>query len=130
MPRTPPIKEKTGETEGERFTSKDLNRKQILLYIFEDFFKGFYILGCLFLDALVVTYFYMEPFLKQNEASFPHIFGLSILTLLILGASFVIDVFLIRYEIRFYLKLFGDDAIKRRYSRKKAEEDREKESLR
>ncbi len=50
------VRELTDENEG--ITSKDLTKKQLVLYIFNDFLKGSYIIGCLFLDGLVILYLY------------------------------------------------------------------------
>lgn len=46
-----------GEEEKE-LSSKDLTRKQLVLYILNDFIRGFYLIACLFLDGLVVLQFY------------------------------------------------------------------------
>ena len=53
-----PIKiSRLDETEKE-ITSKDLTRKELLLYIFDDFFRGFYLVGCLFFDGLIIFQIY------------------------------------------------------------------------
>ena len=121
----PQIRER-GQTQEdeERFTSKDLTRKQIFLYIFEDFFKGFFIFLSLFLDGVVVFYLYQEPFI-QNITPDVIVSGIPIYTLYIILLSIFIDAFLIYYEIKLYFKLFGEEAIKKRYQ-KKSDVEREK----
>ena len=117
MPR-PLIRERNAEKEGERFTSKDLTGKQILLYIFEDFFKGFYIFLALFIDGLFVTYLYMEPFLDGISSHVTPLFGFPFFKAYLLILSSLVDAILIYLEIKYYGKLFGDEAIKRRYKKK------------
>jgi hypothetical protein len=121
----PQIRER-GQTQEdeERFTSKDLTRKQIFLYIFEDFFKGFFIFLSLFLDGVVVFYLYQEPFI-QNITPDVIVSGVPIYTLYVILFSIFIDAFLIYYEIKLYFKLFGEEAIKKRYQ-KKSDVEREK----
>ncbi|MCL5783707.1 MAG: hypothetical protein M1476_07360 [Candidatus Thermoplasmatota archaeon] len=114
----PLIRERNAEEEGERFTSKDLTRKQILLYIFEDFFKGFYIFLALFIDGLFVTYLYMEPFLDGISAHVTLVLGFPFFKIYLLILSFFLDAMLIYLEIKYYGKLFGEEAIKRRYTKK------------
>lgn len=121
----PQIRERGRTQEDEeRFTSKDLTRKQIFLYIFEDFFKGFFIFLSLFLDGVVVFYLYQEPFI-QNITPDVIVSGIPIYTLYIILLSIFIDAFLIYYEIKLYFKFFGEEAIKRRYQ-KKSDVEREK----
>ena len=36
-------------------TSRDLTRRELYHYIFQDFFRGFFLVGCLFLDILVIA---------------------------------------------------------------------------
>lgn len=40
--------------QDKELTSKDLTRKGLFLYIFDDFFRGFYLVGCVFLDGVIV----------------------------------------------------------------------------
>ena len=125
QPQRPRIRERDQtEEDEERFTSKDLTRKQIFLYIFEDFFKGFFIFLSLFLDGLVVFYLYQEPLIQSLT---PDIFvaGVPIYKLYIIILSIFIDGLLVYYEIKLYLKFFGEEAIKKRY-RKKSEIEKEK----
>lgn len=112
-----PIRKRTKEEEEdkERFTSKDLTRKQVFLYIFEDFFKGFFIFGSLFLDGLVVLYVVRAPLVNEY-------YGLSvlfqILTLLLVFTMIPILVILVYLQRRYYMKLFGEEATKKRYRKK------------
>ncbi len=50
------ISYKSEEEEKEEITSRDLTRNQLLRYIFDDFLRGFYLVGCLFLDGVIVAY--------------------------------------------------------------------------
>lgn len=116
----PPIRERGGEVEEgkERFTAKDLTRKQVLLYIFEDFFKGSFIFLSLFLDGLVVAFLYQEPFLTDLSPRLDPLLGFPIYSVYLVLLSVLIDSFLIYFEIKYYVKLFGDEAVKKRYMRK------------
>ena len=44
--------------EEKEITSKDLTRKQLLLYIVNDLLRGSYLAGCLFFDGLVILQLY------------------------------------------------------------------------
>jgi hypothetical protein len=44
--------------EEKEITSKDLTRKQLLLYILNDLLRGLYLAGCLFFDGLVILQLY------------------------------------------------------------------------
>lgn len=124
--RAPPrIRERgTIRDDEERFTSKDLTRKQILFYIFEDFFKGFFIFGSLFLDAAVVFYLIREPFTVNAEPHVSNILGFPIYQVYLIILSLFLDALLIYYEIEYYQRLFGDEAVKKRYEKKKDRERR------
>lgn len=50
------ISYKSEEEEKQEITSKDLTRNQLLRYIFDDFLRGFYLVGCLFLDGVIIAY--------------------------------------------------------------------------
>lgn len=116
----PPIRERgTEEEDKERFTSRDLTRKQITLYIFEDFFKGSFIFASLFIDGLVVAYLYMEPFVQDISPHLSAIVGFPIYKAYFLLLSVFIDAFLIYYEFVYYHKLFGEEAVRKRYEKKK-----------
>lgn len=57
MPRPLKISYKSEDADTEEdveLTSKDLTRKGLFFYIFDDFFRGFYIVGCLFLDGVII----------------------------------------------------------------------------
>ncbi len=116
------------EPDRERFTSKDLTRKQVIFYIFEDFFKGFFIFLSLFLDGAVVFYLYQEPFLYKLSQDLI-VYGIPIYELYLILLSIFIDSFLLWLEIRYYLKLFGEEALKKRYETKSDREARKKREL-
>lgn len=117
-----PIRERDKEEEEEdreRFTSKDLTRRQIILYIFEDLFKGFFILGSLFLDGIIAVYVIQSPLVSDY-------YGLTllfkILTFLLISTMIMILTILVYLQRKGYLRLFGMDAIKRRYGKKEDKE--------
>lgn len=51
--RYPARKVPIREAEQRGISSKDLTRRQLYLYIFGGAIRGFYILGCLFLDSMI-----------------------------------------------------------------------------
>lgn len=42
------------ETQDKELKSKDLTKKGLFFYLFDDFFRGFYLIGCLFLDGIII----------------------------------------------------------------------------
>ncbi len=40
--------------QDKELTSKDLTKRGLFLYIFDDFFRGFYLVGCVFLDGVLI----------------------------------------------------------------------------
>lgn len=46
------------EEEKKEITSRDLTRKQLFRYVFDDFLRGFFLVGCLFFDGLIVAYIF------------------------------------------------------------------------
>ncbi len=120
--RRPRIRERgQGDLDEERFTSKDLTRKQIIFYIFEDFFKGFYIFLSLFVDGTVVFYLYQDPFL-YNLSHHVLVSGFPIYELYFILLAIFMDSFFIYYEIKYYIKFFGEEATKKRYEKKSEKE--------
>ena len=49
-------------------SAKDLSRKELLSYIFGDFLRAFYIVGCIFFDGLIIgeAYDYVPGFFSAN----------------------------------------------------------------
>lgn len=120
----PRVRERGSNKEDEeRFTSKDLTRRQILFYIFEDFFKGFFIFGSLFIDVVLILYLVKEPFAINAEPHVSSLLGFPIYQVYLIVLSLFIDSILVYYQIEYYHRFFGEEAVKKRYEKKK---DREK----
>ncbi|MCL4447696.1 MAG: hypothetical protein M0Z77_03870 [Thermoplasmatales archaeon] len=90
--------------EDEEITSKDLTKKQLVLYIFNDFLRGTYTIGCMFLDGLVILYLYYfipASYLSKGILS-NTIYRDVILGLLILS----LEVLVIYYEFKGYRRIW------------------------
>ena len=93
-------------------TSKDLNRVEFLKYIFGDFIKGMYIIGCLLLDVLIIapSFMYFPGFgsFSQNLA-LPfggfNIFLGYYLTLLVFMEFFIVFLQIYFYVAKIRVKL-------------------------
>ena len=100
----PPIRDKRDVYE--EISAKDLSRKELLSYIFGDFVKAFYIVGCIFLDGLIIgeAYNYVPGFFSVNniiEHYFPSSSILLIYTVILILFSECLALF---YEIKYYKK--------------------------
>ena len=100
----PPIRDKRDAYK--EVSARDLSRKELLSYIFGDFAKAFYIVGCIFLDGLIIgpAYSYVPGFFSANNAIehyFPNSDILLIYTVLLILFSESLALF---YEINYYKK--------------------------
>lgn len=102
MIRIPVRERKDVDEDKERFTSKDLTKFQLFQYIFEDFFKGFFIFGFVFLDGMVLLYFIELPYVA-----------------FLIPVIFVVEFVLVYLEAKLYMKYFSEKAIENRYRKKK-----------
>jgi hypothetical protein len=87
-------------------SAKDLSRKELLSYIFGDFLRAFYIVGCIFFDGLIIgeAYDYVPGFFSANtiiEHYFPNSGVLLIYTVILILFSEGLALF---YEIEYYKK--------------------------
>lgn len=90
--------------EEKEITSKDLTRKQLVLYVFNDFLRGLYVAGCLFLDGLVIlyiTYFIPPEYLTRGALSNVYMRDI------ILGLfTLSIEVLVVFYQFRAYRRIW------------------------
>lgn len=117
MTGIPIIERNLDDEDKEKFTSKDLTRRQFLFYIFEDFFRGMYLFCSVFFDLVVIL-----PFVPVFNFSY---FGMIYRYYFIGGInlflpySIILTGFLettaIYYERRFWIKFFGKEATEKRY---------------
>ncbi|MEM0156265.1 MAG: hypothetical protein QW597_06690 [Thermoplasmataceae archaeon] len=94
------------EDEYKEVSAKDLSRKELLSYIFGDSIRGFYILGCIFLDGLLVGEAFddIPGFYSINLTTGYYFSNFSIFAVYVLLVSLFTDLILIFYEIKFYRK--------------------------
>ena len=100
----PPIRDK--KDIYKEVSAKDLSRKELLSYIFGDFIKAFYIVGCIFLDGLIIgeSYNYVPGFFSANtiiEHYFQNSGILLIYTVMLILFSESLALY---YEIKYYKK--------------------------
>jgi hypothetical protein len=94
------------EDEYKEVSAKDLSRKELLSYIFGDSVRGFYILGCVFLDGLVVgeAFQYIPGFYSINQDTGYYFSNFSIFAVYVILVSLFMDLILIFYEVGYYRK--------------------------
>ena len=100
----PPIRDKR-EVYSE-VSAKDLSRKELLSYIFGDFIKAFYIVGCVFLDGLIIgeAYDYIPGFYSINSAINRYFLNSSILIIYTVILILFSECLVLFYEIKYYKK--------------------------
>lgn len=116
MPRPQKVSYKGEEEqlEKEGFTSKDLTKKGLLFYIFDDFFRGFYLLGCVFLDGIIVPGF--RFLLPSSGFELPYVLPSSLtglFTLYIVMLIVFLELLLVYYEIVGFRKLWRKGSLGR-----------------
>lgn len=90
--------------EEEEITSKNLTKKQLVLYIFNDFLRGTYMIGCMFLDGLVILYLYY--FIPAGYLS-KGILSIALYRGVILGLlTLSLEVLAIYYEFKGYRRIW------------------------
>ncbi|KAA8921997.1 hypothetical protein [Thermoplasma sp.] len=95
------------EEEEEVKESKELTERERLEYIFGDFLRGFYLVGCLFLDVLIVGFsvsFIPNYSFYENLVS--QIFGLNLVLIYSVVAIVFLECILIYYEAKWFKKFF------------------------
>ena len=109
MPR-PPVRivYKEEEEEYKDISAKDLTKTELIKYIFSDFVRGFYIVGCLFLDFLVLPQIYgVIPFSKEiGQFSSAYLGGINLYGFYLDIVIVVLEIFFIWLEIKVYFKYF------------------------
>ena len=95
------------DEEGKEITSKDLTRKQLLYYIFQDFIKAGFIVSFLFFDLLIIGQIYRyipaAVFLALNQLNRP-VFTYLLYSYIILLTLFSECLFML-LEFVFYKRL-------------------------
>ena len=88
-------------------TSKDLTRKGLFLYIFDDFFRGFYLVGCVFLDGVLIPSLrFILPYSGFNLLSIvPSSLNL-LYTVYVLMLIIFLELFLIYLEIKGFRRIW------------------------
>lgn len=109
MPRPQKVsyKGEDEELEKEGFTSKDLTKKGLFFYIFDDFFRGFYLLGCIFLDGIIVLG--LRFLLPGGGVDLPYVLPSSLngfFTAYIILLIVVLEIILIYFEMVWFRKLW------------------------
>lgn len=104
MPVHPQARVSEKKKEEKEITSKDLTKSQLLLYILNDFLRGFYIVGCLFLNGLVILQMY--SFIPQNGFSVGLFSNLWIRIIIFSAAIILLEAFAIIWEIKIYRRIW------------------------
>ncbi len=95
--------------EEKEITSKDLTRKQLVLYVFNDFLRGLYVAGCLFLDGLVILYItYFIPPKYLNRGALSNVYMRNIILSLF---TLSIEVLVIFYQYKAYRRIWPKGAL-------------------
>lgn len=96
------------EEEFKDVSSKDLSRSELIKYIFSDFIRGFYLVGCIFLDFLIIAQlYYLLPFSREIGYVFDFYFGgFNLYFFYILIIIISLEIVLIWAEWKIYVKHF------------------------
>ncbi len=95
------------ELRKEEITSKDLTKKGLFYYLFDDFFRGFYLLGCVFLDGIIIPG--LRFLLPSGGIGLPYVIPSSLTALFTVYIAMLIvflEILLIYYEIIWFRKLW------------------------
>ncbi len=93
--------------QDKELTSKDLSRKGLFLYIFDDFFRGFYLVGCVFLDGVLIPSIrFILPYSGFNLISIvPSSLDFLYTAYIVMLIAFL-ELFLIYLEIKWFRKIW------------------------
>lgn len=101
------ISYKSEAEEEKEITSKDLTRKELVRYIFDDFLRGFYLVACLFFDGLIVAYGFRYipggPFLSRAMNLY---FPFSVYDVYFILLTIFVEGLLIFYQGRTFRKIW------------------------
>lgn len=93
----------------EEVTSKDMSRKELLSYIFGDFIRGFYFVGAIFLDFIIIPQIFSfipgRLFGNGLMIRIP-MWNYSVSGILLFFMAIII-VFSIFYEVKIYFMIWG-----------------------
>lgn len=104
-----PIRVSTREDrEQERrkeINARDLTRGELFHYLFDDFFKAFYVVGCIFFDVLVVGQLYniIPGMIPLNKITSVYFNG-GLLEYYFLIIILFLEAIIIPLEIKFYIR--------------------------
>lgn len=105
--RSTRISYKSEEANKKEITSKDLTRKELMRYIFDDFLRGFYLVGCLFLDGIIIAYsFRLIPNGAAYSKSLDLFFNFSIYYVYVLMLILLVEAIVIFYQGKAFRKLW------------------------
>lgn len=103
--------------EEKEITSKDLTKRQLLLYVLNDLLRGLYIVGCLFLDGLVILYLYsFIPLGLLNKSIFSNGFVRGVFFFIVI---LILEIFAVYIEFKGYRRFWPKGSL---YIGHKAEE--------
>jgi hypothetical protein len=106
--------------ERKEITSKDLTRKQLILYVLNDFLKGLYVIGCMFLDGLVILQIYsFVPSSLLYQGLLSNVYSRDAL---IGSITMVLGVFVIYVQVKAYRRIWPKGSL---FIGHKIEEDKE-----
>ena len=106
--------------ERKEITSKDLTRKQLVLYILNDFLKGLYVIGCMFLDGLVILQIYsFVPSWLLYQGLLSNVYSRDAL---IGSITIVLEIFVIYVQVKAYRRIWPKGSL---FIGHKVEEDEE-----
>ncbi len=96
------------EEEDAEIKERTLNGKEKIEYVFGDFLRGFYLLGSVFFDVVVVGFLYTYiPDLQFYEGIYSTIFHVDIFAIYVLLATLFAEIILVVYEIKGFRRFFN-----------------------
>lgn len=100
----PLVKVREVDKEEKEITSNDLTKIQLMLYILNDFLKGLYVIGCLFLNGLIILQLY--SFLPERDLTVGPMSNLWIRVVTFSFITVVLEIFTIYSEIKIYRRIW------------------------
>ena len=90
-------------------TSKDLTKKQLVLYIFDDFLRGLYLVGCLFLDGLIILH--LISFIPFSYLGRVPISNTPVRDVLLGAVIAILEILIIYLEVKGFRRLWPKGAM-------------------
>lgn len=105
-----PVYHRQEKRDAKQVSSRDLSRKELLKYIFEDFFRGFYIIGAIFLNGLILTeIYYAGPAIhRMNFLTYSGLDG-SLLDYYLIAVLIIFEISVTVLEIEGFAKIWMKD---------------------